>query len=63
MSLPKAQPTVICPTCNKPVAWLPENLYRPFCSKRCKAIDLGAWAAEEYRVAVELQPPDGAGPE
>ncbi|HWU85423.1 MAG TPA: DNA gyrase inhibitor YacG [Rhodocyclaceae bacterium] len=43
--------TVNCPTCSKPVEWKAENRFRPFCSERCKKIDLGAWANEEYRVA------------
>jgi endogenous inhibitor of DNA gyrase (YacG/DUF329 family) len=43
--------TVNCPTCAKQVEWKPENRFRPFCSERCKKIDLGAWANEEYRVA------------
>jgi endogenous inhibitor of DNA gyrase (YacG/DUF329 family) len=48
-------PTVVpCPRCGASVAWTPENRYRPFCSERCRQIDLGAWAAGEYRVpAVE----------
>jgi endogenous inhibitor of DNA gyrase (YacG/DUF329 family) len=37
------------------VAWLPENRFKPFCSERCKMIDLGAWANEEYRVAAVEQ--------
>lgn len=41
---------VSCPTCRKPVEWKPENSFRPFCSERCKQIDMGAWANEEYRV-------------
>lgn len=42
-------PSVVkCPTCGKDVAWVPENKFRPFCSERCKQIDLGAWAAEKY---------------
>jgi endogenous inhibitor of DNA gyrase (YacG/DUF329 family) len=41
---------VSCPRCAAQVAWLPENQYRPFCSERCKLIDLGAWAMEKYRV-------------
>ena len=41
---------VICPTCNGPSLYGPDNPYRPFCSKRCKHIDLGAWAAEDFRV-------------
>ncbi len=42
--------TVKCPTCQAPVLWQPENEYRPFCSHRCKLIDLGAWADESYKV-------------
>ncbi|MDH5377054.1 MAG: DNA gyrase inhibitor YacG [Gammaproteobacteria bacterium] len=42
--------TVKCPTCSQTVAWLPSSKYRPFCSERCKLIDLGAWANEEYSV-------------
>lgn len=33
--------------------WEEKNRYRPFCSERCKMIDLGAWATEAYRVPVE----------
>jgi endogenous inhibitor of DNA gyrase (YacG/DUF329 family) len=39
-----------CPTCGAPLEWTPENAWRPFCSERCKMIDLGAWATERYRV-------------
>jgi endogenous inhibitor of DNA gyrase (YacG/DUF329 family) len=28
----------------------PENRWRPFCSERCRSLDLGAWASESYRV-------------
>lgn len=45
--------TVVCPTCGKNVEWRPENAYRPFCSERCKLIDLGEWATEKYRVPTE----------
>lgn len=41
---------VTCPTCGKKVAWSDKNPYRPFCSERCKQIDLGAWAEEKYKV-------------
>ncbi len=40
---------ITCPTCRKPTAWQ-DNPYRPFCSERCRLIDLGCWADEEYRV-------------
>ena len=39
-----------CPNCGKPVELSPANLHRPFCSERCKLIDFGRWANEEYRV-------------
>ena len=38
-----------CPTCNKQVEWQ-DNSFRPFCSERCKLLDLGKWVSEEYRV-------------
>ena len=45
---------VACPRCKKPVEWTPASRFRPFCSERCKFMDLGAWASESYRVpAVE----------
>jgi endogenous inhibitor of DNA gyrase (YacG/DUF329 family) len=47
--------TVACPTCSAPVEWKKESRFRPFCSERCRLIDLGAWAAESYRVPVDEQ--------
>ena len=41
---------VTCPTCGGPSLFIPANRFRPFCSERCKQIDLGAWAAEDFRV-------------
>jgi endogenous inhibitor of DNA gyrase (YacG/DUF329 family) len=35
---------VKCPTCDKAVAWISSSEYRPFCSERCRLIDLGEWA-------------------
>jgi endogenous inhibitor of DNA gyrase (YacG/DUF329 family) len=32
--------------------WDAANRYRPFCSERCRVIDLGAWASESYRIPV-----------
>lgn len=40
--------TVNCPTCKAPVTWDESFPERPFCSHRCRLIDLGAWAAEEH---------------
>jgi endogenous inhibitor of DNA gyrase (YacG/DUF329 family) len=42
-----------CPQCGAPVAWDPANPFRPFCSERCKMIDLGAWATESYRIPIQ----------
>ena len=49
--------TVKCPHCEKPVEWIEESKWRPFCCERCKMIDLGAWASEEYSVASESPSP------
>jgi uncharacterized protein len=46
------QRLVNCPRCGKSVAWDEANCFRPFCSERCKMIDLGAWATESYRIPV-----------
>lgn len=44
---------VNCPTCQVDVEWSEQSLYRPFCSKRCRLIDLGAWADESHKIAGE----------
>ena len=46
-------PVVSCPQCGKPVEWASANRHRPFCSERCRVIDLGAWASESYRIPVQ----------
>ncbi len=55
--------TVKCPNCGCPVPWLPEQQFRPFCSERCKLIDLGEWAMEEKRIPGEPLPLDDDGEE
>ncbi|OOR90072.1 DNA gyrase inhibitor YacG [Moraxella caviae] len=47
--------TYPCPTCQKPATWT-DNPSRPFCSERCKLIDLGAWASEDYKIATQDTP-------
>ena len=42
---------VRCPQCGGDALYAPENPWRPFCSERCKQIDLGAWANDSYRIA------------
>jgi endogenous inhibitor of DNA gyrase (YacG/DUF329 family) len=44
--------TVKCPVCRAEVAW-EGNPFRPFCSERCKTLDLGAWLTESYRIPAE----------
>jgi len=56
---PPAAPIVRCPTCTGPSVFGPQNRFRPFCSERCRQIDLGAWANEEFRVPSPT-PPEGA---
>jgi uncharacterized protein len=46
---------VACPTCGKRGDWLGGN-YPPFCSKRCKLVDLGKWLGEEHTISEPLQP-------
>jgi endogenous inhibitor of DNA gyrase (YacG/DUF329 family) len=50
---------VKCPTCGDPVVWEPASPFRPFCSDRCKNVDLGAWASERYAIPAEAPPADG----
>lgn len=44
-----------CPTCGQPAEWK-DNPARPFCSERCKLIDFGRWANEEYAIPIEETP-------
>jgi endogenous inhibitor of DNA gyrase (YacG/DUF329 family) len=50
MKRPQKPHAVNCPRCGKSVPWDESNRFRPFCSERCKLIDLGQWAAESYRI-------------
>jgi endogenous inhibitor of DNA gyrase (YacG/DUF329 family) len=45
--------TVKCPQCGRPAVFAPENKFRPFCSERCKLLDLGQWADESFRIPIE----------
>lgn len=47
---------VKCPTCGKPVPWVASQPYKPFCSNRCKLIDLGEWVMEEKVIPGESVP-------
>lgn len=54
---------VSCPVCSNAVAWTAASRWRPFCSERCKLIDLGDWAADRHVIAGKPSdaPGDGAG--
>ncbi|MGB2131694.1 MAG: DNA gyrase inhibitor YacG, partial [Marinobacterium sp.] len=44
---------VKCPQCGNPAPYSDANTWRPFCSQRCRLIDLGEWASEGYQIAAE----------
>ncbi|MDO4907694.1 DNA gyrase inhibitor YacG [Neisseria sp.] len=46
---------VKCPTCRTLTEWSAGNVFRPFCSRRCKLVDLGAWANEDYAVETQAE--------
>ena len=51
--MPASKKSVVaCPECGANVVWDATSPFRPFCSERCKMIDLGAWATESYRIPV-----------
>jgi endogenous inhibitor of DNA gyrase (YacG/DUF329 family) len=54
---------VRCPTCNRPVEWTEAFPWRPFCSERCRLIDLGAWVSEQRGIAGEDSPDSDTPPE
>jgi endogenous inhibitor of DNA gyrase (YacG/DUF329 family) len=39
-----------CPTCQRPIEWSDQFPQRPFCSERCRLIDLGAWLSEKHAI-------------
>ena len=42
--------TVKCPTCGRSIEWSEQSPFRPFCSERCRVIDLGAWLTEKHAI-------------
>lgn len=47
---------VKCPTCHRDLDW-DTAPFRPFCSERCRLIDLGAWLSEQRAIPGESAPP------
>ena len=57
--LEKAKPRLVsCPQCGRATPWNLATSHRPFCSERCKMIDLGQWATESYRIPTPEVEPD-----
>jgi uncharacterized protein len=55
---------ICCPACGKKGTWHDDNASRPFCSARCKLIDLGEWADETHRLPGDpIDPFDTESPE
>lgn len=65
-ALPQKERLVDCPRCHMPSVYSSANPWRPFCSRRCREADLGAWASEAYRVsdpiAADEEPDAGRSP-
>jgi uncharacterized protein len=61
--------TVSCPHCGKAVVWSPASPWRPFCSERCRLIDLGEWLDENRRIVdtpddpADEEPTEGSPPQ
>jgi uncharacterized protein len=49
---------VACPECGASTEFSPNNPFRPFCSERCKMIDLGIWASEGYKIPAPITAED-----
>lgn len=49
----KTSTVVACPTCGRSVEWSDKSRWRPFCSERCRLIDLGEWLQETHRIPGE----------
>jgi uncharacterized protein len=48
---------VKCPTCGRKIEWSERSPFRPFCSERCRLIDLGAWLSEQRAIPGESPAP------
>ncbi|MDX1900379.1 MAG: DNA gyrase inhibitor YacG [Gammaproteobacteria bacterium] len=49
----KSNPEITCPRCGAKNTWRTDNPVKPFCSERCKLIDLGGWASEQHKIIGE----------
>lgn len=51
---------VTCPRCGGQSLYAASNAFRPFCSERCKKIDFGAWASEQFAMPLPIEPDPGS---
>ena len=56
LTLPNHMPALACPICKKPVDLTSSEA--PFCSPRCRTIDLGKWASGDYKISSPILDPD-----
>ncbi|MGA9852157.1 MAG: DNA gyrase inhibitor YacG [Gammaproteobacteria bacterium] len=49
---------VKCPRCGTPVPWTATSEWKPFCSERCRLIDLGNWLLEKHAIPGDTAPDD-----
>lgn len=49
---------VKCPNCGRDVDWSHQSVSRPFCSERCRLVDLGAWLSEKHAIPAEPAAPE-----
>ncbi len=56
--MPEPARIISCPTCGAAVKWTAKNPNRPFCSERCKLIDLGGWADDSNRIPGDAEHQD-----
>jgi endogenous inhibitor of DNA gyrase (YacG/DUF329 family) len=54
---------LLCPTCRRPIEWSEQFPQRPFCSERCRLIDLGAWLSEQHAISGDATEGSGETPQ
>ena len=59
----KSTRTAPCPQCRQPASLDPANRFRPFCSERCKLLDLGEWFAGRYSIPTAQDDETPSGPD
>jgi endogenous inhibitor of DNA gyrase (YacG/DUF329 family) len=58
---PQPPRIVACPQCGRAVEWTDKSRWKPFCSERCRLIDLGEWFNEEHKIPGDEESGEGNG--